>query len=213
MTFTVVGIVGDIRHESLAGEESPTFYLPYQQYRSGPLTLVVRTDSDPYGLLPALREAVWEVDPDAVMGETLPVSELIARATGGERFRAVLLGVFALSALLLAAAGVLGVVARDVARRTRELGIRKALGARDGELIGLVVGATLRWGSLGMAMGFLGAVWATRVLSSYLFGVRPLDPWTLAGALLLLGATALLAAFLPARRITGVEAAAALRAE
>ena len=211
--YTVVGVVGDVRHRSLSEEGNPTFYLSYQQYRQGSLTLVVRADSDPRSLLPSLRAAVWEITPTAVLGESLPVSDLLARTTGGERFRAVLLAVFALSALLLAMAGVLGVAAREVARRTRELGIRKALGARDGELVGTVVGATLRGGALGMALGGVGALLATRLLTSYLFGVQPLDPWTFGGALLLLGILSLASAFVPARRAARIEAMQALRSQ
>jgi len=228
--YTVVGVVGDLRHESLAGVRNPTFYIPFAQHPQGSLTLVARTSGDPAILLPAIREVVWEVDPGALIRDATSMSSLIARTTGGERFRTALLAAFGLCALLLAGAGVLGVAARKVARRTRELGLRMALGAQSGAVVWMVVRETLGLGTLGMAVGTVGALGVSRVLTSFLFGIEVWDPLTYGGALALLGGLSLLAAFyggalallgglsllaafFPARRATRIEPVRALRFE
>lgn len=211
--YTVVGVVGDIRHRSLASDRDPTFYLPVAQYPQGMPTFVIRTAGAPSALLPSLRGAVWELSPDALIRSAESMNTLVARTTGSERFRTGLLGAFGLCALLLASSGVLGVASRQVARRTRELGIRKALGARDGALVGLVVGQTLGLGGIGMGIGLLCALGASRILGAFLFGIEPWDPLTFVGVLSLLGIASTGAAYLPARKASRIEPMRALGGE
>jgi putative ABC transport system permease protein len=204
-TLTVVGIAGDLRHESMDAEYLPTLYYPLALDPGSRLSFVVRTEGDPTPLLPQLRQAVWAAGGDAPVTRVGSLDSLISRSARNERFRTVLMMTFGLCATLLAGAGVFGVTSRVVAHRRRELGIRRALGARGEGLVRLALGATLRPSTVGFALGLLGALWVIRLLARFLFGVESWDPATyVSAAVILLGLT-LLAGYLPARRAAQVD--------
>jgi putative ABC transport system permease protein len=181
------------------------------------MNLVVRATGDAGALIPALRRAVLEVEPAipvAGAGADFQVmDERSARGLGAQRFNSTLLGAFALAALLLAAIGIYGLMAYAVAQRTREMGIRMALGARPRDVLSLVVRQGMALAIAGIALGIGGAFAATRLLASLLYGVKPTDPVTFATVVALLGAVAFLACWLPARRAARVDPTVALRAE
>jgi len=212
-TLEVVGVCADVVHESLDAEPLATLYVPFLLESASSINFIVRTTGDPSTLFPALRRAVWEVDPEAPISRLATLSSLIHDSARGESFRTLLILVFAGCATLLAGAGVFGVTTRSVAQRIREMGIRKALGATPGGLVRLALSGTARTGLLGIGAGLLGALWTTRLLGRFLFGVEPWDPLTysfVAGALLLLS---LLASYLPARRAGQVPPMEVLREE
>jgi putative ABC transport system permease protein len=219
-------LLPDIRYAVRAVRESPAepslpeLYLPFRQIPAAiaPLvatgfTLAVRTGGDPAALAPALRAAVRSVDADQPVFDVAPLDELLAGSRAERRFQLSLLGLFAAFALFLAALGLYGVVSQHTAERTRELGLRLALGARRGEVLRLVLLQALRPVAAGMALGLLAAGGFTRVLGGLLFGVGPTDPATFAGMALLLGLVAALAAYLPARQAMRLDPLAALRQE
>lgn len=212
--WEVVGVVEDVLHSELAATAQPTFYVPYEvaELRHA-MTLVVRSGLPRGPLVERVREAVWEVVPDAPVEEVLTAPALLARSTREERFRSVLLVAFALAATVLSAVGLFGVTGRLVGARRRELGIRLALGAERWEL---VRGVVLREGGvlvLGVAAGVAAAVVAGRLLSGFLFGVAPGDPLSIGGAALLLTLTGLTACWGAARRGTAVDPVEAIRVE
>ena len=215
---TVVGIVGDVRQTALDTEPRPTMYLPHAQFpttdstvRIGQMSLVVRTGTGPAGLAPAVRSVVSDLDSDVPVANLQTMSEVTGLATASQSFQGLVFGVFAGMGLALVLVGVYGVTAYLVARRTRELGIRLALGATPGRVRRLVLceGATMT--GLGLALGIAGAFLLSRVLESLLYGVSARDPLTFAIVPALLGATALLAAGLPARRAARVNPVETLR--
>jgi putative ABC transport system permease protein len=209
----VVGVVGDTRSEP--GEPAgPQMYVPYAQDANwGSLSLVVRASGDPAAIAPAARKEVHAFDKAIPVYNVRPMGDVVAAALAERRASTLLVGAFALLALLLALVGIYGVTAYYVTQRTHEIGIRVALGARARNVLGLVVGQSLRLTLAGLALGLCGALALTRVLESLLYDVRPTDPATLAGAAALLGAVAILACLIPARRATKVDPMIALRAE
>jgi predicted permease len=209
----IVGIVGDLRHEGLQVPPRPEVYVPLAQDPLPYFAVALRTAGDPAALAVPLREAMREIDADQPVSRLRPMAELVAAATSGTRFQGALLGAFAAVALALAAVGIYGVMAHAVAHRTREIGVRMALGAARSDIMRLVVGQGMRLAAAGIALGIGGALALTRLLSAQLFGVAPSDPATFACVTLALGAVALAACWLPARRATRVEPMAALRAE
>jgi predicted permease len=210
---TIVGIVGDVRHTTLSTEGEPTFYVPFEQAPRRNLNLVMRTAGDPAGLLPLLREAVWAVDPDMPIGDEGTISASVTRSAADNRYRTLLVLAFGSLAALLAAVGIFGVTARGVAQRTRELGIRLALGARQDELVGLILRHSLVIGLAGTGLGLLGAAWASRLLSYYLFSIEPWDPLTYGAVGALSVLVCLAASYLPARRAAGLAPMEVLRQE
>jgi predicted permease len=204
-TWTVVGVVGDVSQKSLAAGVEGTFYVSTAQYPRASLTLVARTSDDPARYLPALHEAVWSVDPDIPISASTTVEELMYAAESDDRFRAVLMSVFAALAMLLAAVGVFGVTARGVAQRTREMGIRTALGAKSSELVGLALRDSMASAALGTALGLLAAMWMSNLIAHLLFGIEGRDPITFAGVGALLLAVCLTASLLPAHRVTKIQ--------
>jgi putative ABC transport system permease protein len=212
----VVGVVGDVKSRSLDAGEEAVAYVPYAQ-RVVPfvrgVSLVVRTAADPAALLPAVRRAVLGLDPELPVFDARPLDDVVAESVAGRRFQAVLLQAFAGLALLLAAVGVYGVLSDAVGRRTREIGIRMALGAQPRQVLRLVLGEGMTLALGGLALGVPAALVLARTLKSFLFGVAPGDPRTLAAVSLLLAAAALVASYLPARRATRVDPMVALRAE
>lgn len=204
----------------------PVWYLPYAQQAfpvpvSLPLNLLVRAAGDPAGVVagdPAavaavVRGAVHAVDPDQPVAGVMPMPESLSDVLIAERFSAVLMGTLAALGLVLAALGLYGVMGCSVGRRTGEIGLRRALGARSRDVLRLVVGKGVWLVGLGLALGVAGAWALTRLIASGLYQVEAADPATFAGVALLLGAVALLACLIPARRATRIDPMAALRCE
>jgi len=210
--YRIVGIVGDVKERHLSEEPLPMVYR-HASVSGGSFSIVARTSGQAEALVPLLREAVMAVDPDIPLTQETTMSSLVAESSGAERFRAFLVTGFGLLATLLALVGVFGVTSRSVAHRTRELGIRMALGAESGSLIRAAALRTLRAGAVGIALGLLGALWITRLLAAFLFGTRSWDGGTYGGAALLLGLLCTTAAALAARRVTRVEPMRVLREE
>jgi putative ABC transport system permease protein len=215
--LSVVGIVGDVRQATLANAPQPMIYVPLgQEWRDfflGPMAFVARAKATPQALPAALRAQLRAVDPELPAQRIEMLEALLSDSLAPPRFRTALLLAFGLLALSLALVGVYGVMAYEVARRTGEIGIRRALGAQTGHVLRLVLGRTVRLVSSGLFLGVLGALLLTRVLEGFLFAVRPLDAPTFALVSLALAAAALLASALPARRAALVDPAVALRDE
>jgi putative ABC transport system permease protein len=210
---TVVGVVADARYRDLVTPRA-SLYLPVRQFGGPvPMGIALRTSTDGTALVPAVREALREVDPALVLGNARTLDQLLAAPLARPRFSATLLGLFAGIALVLAAVGIYGVMATFVRQRTRDIGVRMALGARAGDVVRLVLRQGLGMAGAGAAIGLLAALLGTRALASILFEVRPTDPATLLGVAGLLLAVALLASYLPARRAARVDPIVALRAE
>jgi putative ABC transport system permease protein len=212
--LTVIGVVGDVREASLEQPPRPTIYVNYRQrpqatYR---FSAVVRTAGDPASVIASARKIVRDLDPDVPPG-TSSFTTIFAASTSGRRFNLILFGIFAGTALLLAVAGIYGVLAYSVTRRTREMGVRMALGASAGNVMRLVLGQAAITTTVGVFLGLVGAFILMRFLQSMLFEVGAADPLTFAAVALLLFAVALLAAYLPARRATKVDPIVALRYE
>jgi putative ABC transport system permease protein len=209
---TVVGVVGDVRYREWTSVWLDA-YVPYTQWSFGRMDLVVGTEGDPLALVPALRAAVQAGDKDLALASVTTMEDAVFEAVAGPRFSAMLLGVFAGLALLLAAVGLYGVMAWSVSRRRREIGIRMALGARAGDVLRLVMRDGLRLAVLGLALGLAGAFAAGRMLQALLYEVSPAHPPTLLQVALLLLLVAGLAAYLPARRAARVDPLTALHYE
>jgi putative ABC transport system permease protein len=209
----VVGVVGNVRHFGLANEPYPEAYFPLAQTPMGAMNVVVRTAGDPLGLAAAVRREVHALDPNLPVPEFQTMEQVVSASAARPRFLAVLLSLFAGVALALAAIGIFGLLSYAVAQRTREIGIRMALGAEPGGVVGTVLRRALVLVAAGLGLGIAGALALTRLLQSMLFGVSPADPYTLVGVVLLLGATGLLAGLVPARRAAAVEPLVALRHE
>jgi len=208
----VVGIVGDVRYDGVGQPPGSDVYVSVWQYPEGG-NVSVRVAGEPSSFAPAVRAAVHALDKDLPVYGMQTMDQQLAQATSRLRFSAVLLGVFAALALALAAIGLYGVVAYSVAARTREIGIRLALGAKREDVFRLVVGDGLVLCGAGLLVGIPGALAATRVLSSFLYQTKPGDPWVFAAVSTVLIVVALTAAYVPARRAMKVDPMAALRWE
>jgi putative ABC transport system permease protein len=210
----VVGVVADVRGHAVAETATPAVFLPHAQHPGvfRP-SLVVRSALPPEALAAAVRERLRTFDPQLIVLRTRPMNDVVSGALSRPRFNLLLIASFAAVALVLAAIGIYGVVAFLVTQRTREIGIRMALGARGADVLRLVLRQGMFPVLLGAMAGVLGAVAATKAIRSMLFGVTPLDPVSLAVAPALLAAVALLACYLPARRATRVDPLVALRDE
>jgi putative ABC transport system permease protein len=209
--WTIVGVVGDVKQVGLDTEAGPSYYLPFLQEPGPRMRVMLRTAAAPLGLAEELRSAVRELDPEQPIAEVEPLTQLRQDSISAPRLRVFLLSAFALLAFLIASIGVGSVVAYSVSQRSREIGIRMALGARKESVLAIVLGQGLALVLSGLFVGLLGALLLTRLLSSLLFGIRPSDPATyLAVALALLIASAL-ACLGPARRALHVEPTVALR--
>jgi len=213
LPLTIVGVVGDVRHEGLADSNLPQLYLPYLQNPSSIMNLVVRTSSDPLRWANAVRSQVWAVDKDQPLFDTKTVEDIVADSFGRQHVLASLLGAFAAVALLLAAVGVYGLISYAVRQRTHEIGIRMALGAQSGQVQRLVLREGMGLALAGLFIGIFAALATAGLLSNLLFGVKPTDPASFTGVALLLGGIALLACYIPARRAARVDPLVALRYE
>ena len=211
--LTVIGIVSGSRQLSLKEGSQPEIYVPYLQNPGLTFTLVARTASDPRSLTGALRKEVLSADREIPAVNIKLMEELISNSVAKERFYVLLLAVFAALALILAAVGVYGVMSYSVTLRTRDIGIRMALGARPVDIFKHIVGQALLLGLIGLGVGIVLAITSTRVMSSLLYGINATDPLTLAITSLVLLAVALLASYLPARRATRVDPLVTLRYE
>jgi putative ABC transport system permease protein len=211
--LTVVGVVGDVRHHGLDRPAEPEIYVPYAQAPVESMTLLLRTAVDPASLVEAARRAVWAVDDQLPLDGTGPVTEIVRGSVVDQRVRALVLNGFALVALVLAAIGIYGVVSYSVAHRTRDIGVRLALGAPRLEVLRQFVGEGLLFSTAGVLLGLFGAWLLRRTLSSFLFGVEPMDPATLAGVSILLALVAAAVSYVPARRAARVDPVRVLRGE
>jgi putative ABC transport system permease protein len=214
--YTIVGVVGDVRQMSLAVSESDAVYIATTQWAwvDRVQSLVARTrGGDAAALAPAIRKAIWSVDKDQPVVRVATMGELLAASAAERRFALILFEAFALAALVLAAAGIYGVLSGSVAERTREIGVRAALGASRGSILALVVRQGMTLTGLGVAIGLAGAVAASQAIAAMLFGVSRLDPATYLGVIVLLASVSVIACAVPARRAARVDPIVALRYE
>ncbi|HYM11656.1 MAG TPA: ABC transporter permease, partial [Bryobacterales bacterium] len=209
----IVGTVGNVRHGGLDETPVPDFYIPYAQSPQNYGTIFVRTGGNPLAMAAAARREIRAFNKDLPVYDIKSMRERISDSTARMRFSATLLGAFAAIALILAAVGIYGVMSYAVTQRTREIGIRIALGAAPGDVLLLVVQRGLALTLAGIGIGLVAALAATRVLQTLLYEVRPSDPATYAIYAVALAAVALTASFVPARRATRVDPLIALRAE
>jgi len=209
--YEIIGIVGDIRDRSLEINPLPAMYLPSNQ--TGWTNVVVRTNGDPASLAGAVRKEVHAIDPDQPVAAVRTMNEWMDTSVSGPRYRTVLLALFAFVALVLASTGIYGVMSYSVSQRTHEIGVRMALGARRSDVMKLVVRQGMTLVVVGVAIGIVGAIALTRVMSTLLFGVTAKDPFTFVTVGALLTAVAFVACYLPARRATKVDPLVALRYE
>jgi putative ABC transport system permease protein len=212
---TIVGVVANERFHGLAAASPPGLYVPLAQApsASGAGVLLVRANRDPILLTSPIRAAVRELDPGLAIFGIEPLEETLSRSLSERRFTVLLLGLFAALALVLAAVGMHGVLSYTVAQRTREIGVRVALGARPWRVVRLVLVEGLALAAAGLAIGLAGALALTRLLASLLYGTTPTDPMTFVGVTLFLAVVALAATYIPARRATRVDPVVALRTE
>ncbi len=209
----VVGVVGHAAHEGLDADARVQLYFPYKRIGPNGMFIALRGRGDAARLLPAVRSAVAAIDRDQPISRVATMEELMADTVGPRRLAAVLLGVFAGIALLLAATGVYGVISFNVSQRTRELGLRMAIGAGRRDVLAMIMWHGLRLAALGVGLGLLGALGLTRVLAGQLYQVRPSDPATLALVAAVLVGVAVVSSLIPALRATGVDPVIALREE
>ena len=209
----IVGVVGDVKYTALNAEPIPAVYMPHPQFPSGFMYLVVRPASGTPGLIGQVRAEAWAIDKDLPLSTVHNMEDLIAASVVSERFNMLLLAIFAVVALVLAAVGVYGVMSYSVTERTREIGIRMAMGARQKDVLKLVVGQGMALAFAGVAIGLAAALGLTRFMESLLFGVTATDAATFFFISLLLTFVALIASYIPAQRATKVDPMVALRYE
>ena len=211
--YEIVGVVGDIKLASLDGEVRPTVYVQHTQISIPVMTFVARSQGNPELLVPGVSAAVHGIDPELPVADVRTMDAVVGATLARPRIVAVLLTVFAVMALALAAVGVYGVMAYSVAQRTQEIGVRMALGATADSVLGMVIGDALRLVGVGVAAGLVCAAALTRLLTTLLYETEPLDPVTFIVTAVVLTVVAMLASFVPARRGTRIAPNQALRAE
>ncbi len=210
----IVGVVADIRHAGLDVAPTPEYYIPYEQVSVEDLTAVARTQSaEPGSIAASVREAIRSLDHQQPVYNIRPMVQLIDQSVASRRFNMIMLGAFAVLALLLAGIGIYGVTSYSVAQRTREIGVRIALGAKPRDVLKMVLTHALVLAGVGVALGLLGAIALGRFLVALLFEIKPTDPVTLTVVSLALGAVAIAACLIPARRATKIDPLVALRYE
>jgi len=210
--LTIVGIVGDVHEYGLDAPPRPTVYVDLFQRSRPAITVTMLSDADTRLVTSAARGILEQLNPE-IAPTFRTFSQIYSASLGSRRFNLILIGFFAIVTLLLATAGVFGVMAYSVSRRTREIGVRVALGARSRDVLTMILGQGLRTIVIGIAIGLAGSLALTRTVASQLFGVTATDPLTFAAVVLLLVAAALLACYVPARRAAKVDPMVALRYE
>jgi len=212
--LTVVGVVGDVRADNLEHAAFPTIYVNSRQrpQATSSFKVVMRGSNDPAAMIASARQIVRELDPN-VPPKFASLDQVVSGSVQGRRFNVTLVTVFAGTALLLALAGMYGVMAYSVTRRTNEIGVRMALGADRTTILRLVLGQGLKTAVIGAVLGITASFAATRAITSLLFGMSAMDPITFTAVTLLLIVVALLASYFPARRASQVDPMAALRYE
>jgi putative ABC transport system permease protein len=209
---TIVGVVGDIKQFSLDREAVDTAYVPTTQSAMGN-TLLIKTAGDPWNYVTQVRNAVYSADPEQPITDVTTLDELRSDSLTATRLTSLLLGLFAALALAIAATGLSGVTALLVSQRTREIGIRLALGAQRTDVLNMVVRQSMRVIMVGLAAGLVAALLGARLLSNLLFKTPATDPLTFVAVALLLLGVAWIASYVPARRVTRVDPLIALRSE
>jgi predicted permease len=210
--LTIVGIVGDTHEYGLDEPPRPTVYVSLFQRPRADMTVTMLSDADTRSVSSAARRILQDLNPE-IPTSFRTFQQVYSASLGSRKFNVILIGFFGITALLLATAGVFGVMAYSVSRRTREFGLRVALGATSGDVLRMVLGQGMRTILIGVAIGIVGSFALTQTVSSLLFGVTATDPVTFGGVTLLLIAVALLACYIPARRATKVDPMVALRYE
>jgi predicted permease len=212
--ITIVGVVGHTKHEGLAADPRVQLYIPYEQFGGvSRMDIAVRTTGDPTRYVSAIRAAVNSVDKDEPIANVRTLDDLVSSSMGQRRLSMTLLGVFAGIALLLASVGIYGVMAYSVVQRTREMGLRMALGARQRDVLALVLRQGMTLVLSGVVIGVVCALAITRVMASQLYSVRPTDPVTFVSVAVILASIALVATLVPAWRATKEDPTVALREE
>ena len=210
---TVVGVVGDVRQRSLEAATLLEVYLPMSQTESSYGEVVVRTSVDAYDVLPAVKSVVLAALPDVPLRSVKTMEELVFRQTAQRRLNMLMLGLFGLLGLVISAVGIYGVMAYVVSQRTREIGVRMALGATRSKVLGMVLTNACGLVAAGLIVGGVGAWYLSATAKTFLFGLQPNDPRAFAAALVSLSLAALVASIVPARRAASVDPTVALRAE
>jgi putative ABC transport system permease protein len=209
----IVGVVGDTKFEGLASPAGFQVYVPFAQNPFPGMRLVVRSNVEPSSLIGSVREAMGSVDADESGSGYMPMSQILSASINEPRFYTTLVGAFGVVALALASVGIFGVISYSVSRRTKEIGVRVALGASKSSVVGMVLQESLRVIVTGLVLGVAAAVGLTRLLAGLLYEVRPADPATIIGVVLLLLGVGVIAALIPARRAAKVDPMVALRYE
>jgi putative ABC transport system permease protein len=212
-SFEIVGVVRDVKSAGLNADTEPTYYVPATQAPLQDMTLLVRTTTEPTSIVRALRQAVWAVDPNQPISNVSTMEKIVSDSIAKPRLNMALMGLFGALALLLAAVGIYGLLSYAVTQRTREMGIRMALGAQVRDVLGLVLKQGMLLALIGQALGLAGAFALTRLIRGLLFGVTPTDATIFVAVVGVLTTIALLACYLPARRATKVDPLKALRYE
>ena len=209
----VVGIIGDVKDQPDSTQAAPSFYWPITQQPYPEMSLAIRVDKDPLSLVDAVRREVRSLNKDVAITDVKTLETITATALTGQRFTLLIVGLFAMAAIILAAIGIYGVTSYLVSQRTREIGIRLALGAQGADVVKFVVGQGMALTLVGISLGLAGAFAVTHFMTTLLFSVSPTDPLTFALIALLLTSVALLACYVPARRAMKVDPLQALRHE
>lgn len=210
MPFEIIGVVGDLRHNALATPPSPIMYMPHFDQS---MNLVIRTRNNPAGFAGAVRREIRAIDADQPVAAVRTMEDWLDTSTAGPRYRTTLIGLFAVLALVLASTGIYGVMSYSVAQRTHEIGVRMALGAKQFDVLKLVLRQGMLLVLIGVALGLAGAFALTRVMDTLLFGVSAKDPLTFVMVSILLAIVAFVACYIPAYRATKVDPLVALRYE